>query len=256
MAPAGTPCIPPRLATRARAGPEREAWKPAHDAGKTQTVKTTNQRQAERLLHVRQRIAQEAARILAHSGSRNYLQAKRKAAQQLGVSDARSRVADDVVSYMLSLPGNQEVEQALAEYQRLFQGHVQPKQLRRLREAALEGMRFLHAFAPKLVGPVLEGTADQHSEVNLHLFADPLELVATFLLEQGIPHELTDRRLRMPSGEYIRVPEFRFVAGDISMALTVFSGAGAHQPPLSPVNGRPMRRAPLAEVQALLLESA
>ena len=244
MAPAGTPCIPPRLATRARAGPEREAWKPAHDAGKTQTVKTTNQRQAERLLHVRQRIAQEAARILAHSGSRNYLQAKRKAAQQLGVSDARS------------LPGNQEVEQALAEYQRLFQGHVQPKQLRRLREAALEGMRFLHAFAPKLVGPVLEGTADQHSEVNLHLFADPLELVATFLLEQGIPHELTDRRLRMPSGEYIRVPEFRFVAGDISMALTVFSGAGAHQPPLSPVNGRPMRRAPLAEVQALLLESA
>lgn len=205
-------------------------------------MKISNRRQATRLQQVRQRIAQEAGRIMAQSGSRNYLQAKRKAAQQLGVSDARM------------LPGNLEVEQALAQYQRLFQGHEQPEQLRRLREAAVEGMRFLGQFGPRLVGPVLQGTADQYSEVNLHLFAEPVELVATFLLDQGIPSDLAERRLRMANGEPVRVPEFRFLAGDTPMALTVFSGPGAHQPPMSPVNGRPMRRATLAEVEALLLD--
>ncbi len=193
-----------------------------------------------RALQVRQHIAREAARILAESGSRNFLQAKRKAAQQLGVSDARN------------LPGNEEVEQALVDYQRLFRAHVQPKHLRRLRETAVQGMRFLGHFGPRLVGPVLEGTADEHSEVTLHLFADQVEQVGAFLLEQGIPSELGDRRLRMPSGEYVRIPEFRFLAGEVPVALTVFSGPGARQPPLSPVTGKPMRRAGLREVEALL----
>ena len=197
-------------------------------------------RNAARALQVRQHIAREAARILAESGSRNFLQAKRKAAQQLGISDARN------------LPANNEVEQALMDYQRLFRSHVQPKHLRRLRETAAEGMRFLAEFTPRLVGPVLEGTADQHSEVTLHLFADQVEQVGAFLLERGIPNELGERRLRMPSGEYIRTPEFRFVAGEIPVALTVFSGPGARQPPPSPVTGRPMRRAGLREVEALL----
>jgi len=201
-----------------------------------------NQRQAARVLQLRRRIAEEAARIMVQSGSRNFLQAKRKAAQKLGIPDARH------------LPGNHEVEEALAGYQRLFLGDEQPRHLRRLREVATEGMRFLERFSPRLVGPVLDGTADQHSEVNLHLFADPVEMVAHFLMEQGIPNELGERRLRMPNGEYARLPEYRFLAGDAAMALTVFSGAGAHQPPLSPVTGRPMRRAGLAEVETLLAE--
>jgi len=201
-----------------------------------------NQRQATRVLQLRRRIAEEAARIMVESGSRNFLQAKRKAAQKLGIPDARH------------LPGNHEVEEALVGYQRLFLGHEQPRHLHRLREVAAEGMRFLERFSPRLVGPVLDGTADQHSEVNLHLFADPVEMVAHFLMEQGIPNELGERRLRMPNGEYVRLPEYRFLAGDVAVALTVFSGPGAHQPPLSPVTGRPMHRAGLSEVDILLAE--
>ncbi len=193
-----------------------------------------------RAAQARQHIAREAARILAESSSRNFLQAKRKAAQQLGISDARN------------LPGNDEIEQALMDYQRLFRSHVQPRHLRQLRKTAAEGMRFLEHFAPRLVGPVLEGTADQHSEVNLHLFADQVEQVGAFLSERGIPSELGERRLRMAGGEYVRMPEFRFLAGEVAVALTVFSGPGARQPPLSPVTGRPMRRAALREVETLL----
>jgi hypothetical protein len=201
-------------------------------------------RQAARAQALRQRIAQEAARLMAQSGSRNFLQAKRKAAEQLGVSDARH------------LPSNQEVEEALGAYQRLFRGEQQADELRRLRRTALEAMRFLAGYAPRLVGPVLEGTADAFSEVNLHLFAESVEEVGHFLRERGVPAALGDRRLRVAGETHVHQPEYRFVAGDVPVALTVFDPAAARQAPLSPVDGRPMRRAPLAEVERLIVPPA
>lgn len=197
-------------------------------------------RQAARAQQLRQRIAQEAARLMAQGGNRNFLQAKRKAAEQLGVPDARH------------LPSNQEVEDALAAYQRLFRGEQQAGELLRLRRTAAEAMRFLSAYAPRLVGPVLEGTADAFSEVNLHLFAESVEEVGHFLRERGVPAALGDRRLRAAAELYVNQPEYRFVAGGVPMALTVFDHGAARQAPLSPVDGRPMRRAPLAEVERLL----
>lgn len=197
-------------------------------------------RQASRAQQLRQRIAQEAARWLVVSGSRNFLQAKRKAAEQLGVADARH------------LPSNLEVEEALVAYQRLFRGERQTGELQRLRAAALEALRFLGDFAPRLVGPVLEGTADAFSEVNLHLFADSVEEVGHFLRERGIPAALGDRRLRVAAEAYVNQPEYRFLAGGIPVALTVFKRGAMRQAPLSPVDGRPMRRASLAEVERLL----
>ena len=197
-------------------------------------------RQNARTQQLRQRIAQEAARVMAQSGNRNFLQAKRKAAEQLGISDARH------------LPSNREVEDALAAYQRLFQAERQAGELQRLRRTATEAMRFLADFAPRLVGPVLEGTADAYSEVNLHLFSDSIEEVGHFLRERGIPAVLSERRLRLALETYFSQPEYRFVAGGVPVALTVFDGPSGRHAPLSPVDGRPMRRAALAEVERLL----
>jgi hypothetical protein len=176
---------------------------------------------------------------MAQSGSRNFLQVKRKAAEGLGVSDARH------------LPSNREVEEALVAYQRLFQGPRQAEALRSLRGTAVEAMRFLDPFAPRLVGPVLEGTADAHSEVNLHLFSDSVEEIGHFLRERGVPAALGDRRLRVALETYVHQPEYRFVAGGVPIALTVFPPGGGRAPPLSPVDGRPMRRAALPEVERL-----
>ena len=138
----------------------------------------------------RERIVQTAARIMAEEGVKDYFSAKQKAADRLGV--ARNSP---------NLPRNAEIEAALAAYQRLFRADTQPAQLRRMREIACEAMRFFRPFHPRLVGSVLSGVADGHSEITLHLFAESLEQVALHLDDAGIPHHLEERRFRVGTRE-------------------------------------------------------
>ena len=94
------------------------------------------------------------------------------------------------------LPKNTEIEAALAAHHRLFEAHTHSSTLSSLRRTALQAMRLLQRFEPRLVGPVLSGTASAHSEVNLHLFAEGAEPVALHLMEKGVPHRMGERRLR------------------------------------------------------------
>lgn len=190
--------------------------------------------------HLRRAIAQEAARIMSEHGIDDFLAAKRKAAERFGVSDAAV------------LPKNVEIESALAEYQRLFGGASHEQSLAAQRRAALLAMRRLQRFEPRLVGPVLSGTATPHADVQLHLFSDSPESVALSLLEQGIRHEITARRVKMNAERVIEFPGVRFEIADHPIEATVFPTDGIRQAPVSPVDGRPMRRAGLEELEALL----
>ncbi|HKJ76167.1 MAG TPA: hypothetical protein VKA64_03100 [Gammaproteobacteria bacterium] len=192
---------------------------------------------------LRHLLAQEAARIMAEQAIRDFGQAKRKAAARLGVESTRN------------LPNNREIEAAFEEYLRLFRADSQPSQLRRLREAAVEAMRMFDRFRPRLVGPVLNGTADENSPVNLHLFADTAEEVDLFLMDRQIPYRVDSRTLKLGPDESATFPVYRFVAGDAPIELTVFTER-SRRPPLSPVDGRPMQRAALDRVEALLAEAA
>jgi hypothetical protein len=191
---------------------------------------------------LRRALAQEAARIMSEHGIDNFLLAKRKAAERLGVGDASV------------LPKNTEIEAAIAAHHRLFGANDHQDTLSELRRIAVQAMHLLRDFEPRLVGPVLVGTASAHSEINLHLFADQPESVAMRLLEQGIPHEVVERRLRYEPTRIVSYPAFRFVAGRQPIDAVVFPIDGIRQAPASPVDGRPMRRGALAEVEELLAE--
>jgi len=194
--------------------------------------------------HLRRALAQEAARIMAEHGIRDFLVAKRKAAERFGVSDGAAL-----------LPKNREIENALAEYQRLFGGESHLSTLEAQRRAALSAMRYLNEFSPRLVGAVLSGTATQHSEVQLHLFAETAEAVTLKLLDEGIPHEVTAKRVRF-NAEHVRAfPGVRFEMEQQPIEATVFPTDGIRQAPVSPVDGRPMRRASALEVEALLQQA-
>ena len=189
--------------------------------------------------HMRQHIAQKAAQILLDSGTRDFHAAKHKAAHQLGVDDTKA------------LPNNSEIETALAEYQRLFRATSQPEHLNRLREVAIEAMQFLASFNPRLVGSVLTGTADEHSVIRLHLFADTVESVGFYLQDNKIPNKLSERRLKIGVDEYQNNSVYEFLVDDIQVELVVFLPK-QKKIPLSPVDGKLMKRATITEVELLL----
>lgn len=190
--------------------------------------------------HLRRAVAQEAARIMAEHGVDDYGQAKRKAAERLGATD------------IAVLPRNAEIEAALVEHHRLFDAATHSSTLTGLRRTALQAMRLLKKFQPRLVGPVLSGTASAHSEIGLHLFADGTESVALHLMENNVPHHVAERRFRYEPDRLVSYPVVQFVAGDCPIDAVVFPLNGIRQSPASPVDGKPMRRADTAELESLL----
>ncbi|NIL94056.1 MAG: hypothetical protein GTO71_06355 [Woeseiaceae bacterium] len=194
----------------------------------------------------RQTLAQEAARIIVEQGIRDYRVAKQKAAERLGINGRGA------------LPGNAEIERAVSEHLSLFRGDSHANHLRLMRETALEAMRMLSAFRPRLVGPVLQGTADENSAVNLHVFADSPESVAVELDSLGYACRHYERRLRTSRGRGARPQTFsgyQFKLEDAVVEATVFPIDGIRQAPISPIDGRPMKRADCKAVESLLSAS-
>ncbi len=192
----------------------------------------------------RLRIAQEAARLISEHGIRDFRHAKRKAAERLGIADTQS------------LPRNAEIEQALREHQRLFLADSQPRWLHVRREAAMAAMTFLAAYDPRLVGAVLDGTADAHSAVCLHVFCDDGDALSRFLREQGVPLEIQSRRLRDSHSTQSDYPVLLFDADGIPFDLTVLPRRSLRQAPLDNTGEHPVRRASLAQLRTLVGEQA
>jgi len=190
----------------------------------------------------RHRLAHEAARLMAEGGIRDFHQAKLKAANRLGIHDDAS------------LPRNREIEDALREYQRLFLGDAQTVALRERREAALRALEFFGNFNPRLVGPVLDGTADAHAPVSLHVHTDDADAIARFLDEHRIPADSRSRHVRLDRMREDDFPVWVFSAEDLSFDVTVLPADTLRQAPLSGVDEKPMKRASATQLRELLAD--
>jgi hypothetical protein len=188
---------------------------------------------------LRQELADEAARLMAEHGIADFSMAKRKAAERLGVRGG-------------ALPSNGEIHERLAERQRTFEPAAHNDRLSRLRSVAAHAMDLLAAFRPKLVGAVLDGTATQSSAIELHVFSDSPEVVAGALESRGLRLRDSQRRYRFGRNEIELIPGFEVLLEDEELEVMVFPERGSSHAPLSPVDGRPMRRASRAAVLALV----
>ena len=83
-------------------------------------------------------------------------------------------------------PDNAEVEAELRAYRSLYQGEDHAELIAALRHSALELLDLLAIFNPYLTGSVLDGTAGEHSNIDILLFADSAKEVEIFLLNRGI----------------------------------------------------------------------
>ena len=127
-------------------------------------------------------IANAAARLMAEDGITDFHLAKKKAARQLGLPDH------------VAFPDNAEVEAELRAYRSLYQGEEHAELLRAMRQSALELLQLLAPFNPYLTGSVLDGTASEHSRIDILLFADSAKEVEIFLLNRGIDVEHAEVR--------------------------------------------------------------
>lgn len=191
----------------------------------------------------RQRIAFEAARLMATQGLGDTREAARRAAHHLGEGDERA------------LPTHAEVIEQLRDYQRLFQADTQPRELRRRREAALEAMEFLSDFEPRLVGRVLDGSADDKTPISLQVFAEDPEAFAIFLANQGWPATGFEARVRVRRDRSESFLGWRLLAGGLPFEIVALPPALLRQPPFGP-DDRPMERATAAALRALLQREA
>ncbi|MFC1749216.1 hypothetical protein ACFL2V_10465 [Pseudomonadota bacterium] len=193
---------------------------------------------------MRLQLAQEAARLIAEEGIKDFHAAKQKAALRLHAPHTHN------------LPRNDEVQHALKQYQRLFKENSQPQHLRHLRKAAHKLMTFFESFEPRLVGSVVDGSANEHSDINLHLFADSVEEISIFLINQHIPYELESQYITQTNGDAIELPGFSLIFEDIDVQLTIFECKELHHAPRCPINGKPMQRVNINRIDELLQQSS
>jgi len=147
---------------------------------------------------MREQLAHQAAKLMAEGGITDHAHAKRKAAKQLGASDTQH------------LPSNEEINIALQSFRSLYQSNSHPGVLRELREEALSRMRMLAEFHPYLTGSVLDGTAGEHSDINLMLFNDDEKAVLLFLLKNNIIFEDGEWKVHL-GGHDETVPSYTLI---------------------------------------------
>jgi hypothetical protein len=120
-------------------------------------------------------IAAVAARMVVEEGL-EFGPAKRRALKQLGLP---GRTA---------LPGNDEVEDAVAEYIALFCADTQPGELRALRRLAAVWMERMAVFRPHLGGAVWHGTATRLSDIYIQLFCDDCKSAEISLIDHKVDY--------------------------------------------------------------------
>ena len=189
---------------------------------------------------LRQLLAVEAARIMVDEAVGDFRSAKEKAARRLGVHAQQH------------WPSNTEIHSEMQARLQLFHADTQPQALRHLREIALYAMEWLQEFQPRLVGPVWEGDATEHSKIILHLFADAPESVLFFLLDAQVEYEEGWQRLRFGDANAMDYPTFLLEFEGAPLRLVVFALDEDRRSPASARDGKPLPRGSIAQLQRLL----
>ena len=140
-----------------------------------------------------------------------------------------------------------EVEAELRAYRSLYQDEAHPELLRAQRLAALHILELLADFHPYLTGSVLDGTAGEHSRIDILLFADSAKEVEIFLLNRGIDVEHAD-----PRNE--RVEAVLVMETDTADANLVIMPPHLERVSLKFRDGRPRERIRADALRALLSE--
>ena len=125
-------------------------------------------------------VARRAAEVIMEEGITDYLFAKKKAAKSLGLLTSDN------------LPSNQEIDNALKEYQNIFQEQVDSEIISKIKKEALNTMILFEDFNPHLTGQLLEGLIPKFPKIQINLFTDNIKEVEYTLLNNNIAFDIKD----------------------------------------------------------------
>jgi hypothetical protein len=207
---------------------------------KPRTKNYSKSNKQNQLFRLRQQIAVESARLISEEGIDNFRHARQKAAHKLGIINEHA------------FPDNEEILEQLKIHQSLFQSDTHIEVIKSLRETALKAMKLFQDFHPRLTGSVLLGHASQHSGIDIQLKADASEDIAMKLLNHGIPYQLIDWKLYLGKNSPVKIPAYQFYADNHKVNLITLKESQWKITPLSPLNGQPMQKASIKQLEALL----
>lgn len=201
---------------------------------------------------LQQEIATEAARLIREEGVDSTHKASLKAAHILGVYDKHLLPDENDVLYQIKI------------HQSLFRASSDKQILKSILEIAFNTMTLLNSFEPKLIGPILQEYALEHSDIEILLRVDSPEDIAVFLMTHKIPYQLGEWKLytskpksrsssksKMKS-DFQLVPAYQFFADKHRINLIILTERNRKTMPLDPENWQAIQSASLAQVTALL----
>jgi hypothetical protein len=200
----------------------------------------------ERFGGLRFSIAVEAARLMYEENVKEYFTAKRMAAKRvLGKVDgkrARYRPA--------ALPSNGEIRDALLAIAEAAEGSSRTRKLFAMRVVALETMKKLAPFEPRLIGSVSTGHVRRGSDVDIQLFTDDDESVEEHLAHLGLRFET--KRVSIHKFGEIRDYLHHHVEERFAVELTVYPLRELRFRPRSSTDGLPIDRVRPSRLEGLL----
>ncbi len=200
----------------------------------------------ERFGGLRAAIAAEAARLMYEEDVKQYFTAKRMAAKRL-----LGRVAGQRLRYRpADLPSNGEIRDALLALAELCEGSRRPRRLFAMRVVALEAMRALAAFEPRLIGSVSTGHIRRGSDVDLQVFTDDDGALAAHL--RALKWVFDKERVTIQKFGEIREYLHYHVADVFPIELTVYAARELRFRPRSSTDGKPIVRVTVKALTAML----
>ncbi len=189
---------------------------------------------------LRHAIAFEAARLMYDRVESEYFTAKRKAAKRLCRGEVKP--AD--------LPSNSEIRDLVQSFARVHEGESRTANLKAMRLEALQLMRIVRRFRPRLIGSVMTGHVRKGSDIDLHVFCDGVELLTSLLENEGYQFDV-ERKQVVKHGE-ARVFTHIHVHDKFNFELTVYPEDKAHYVFKSSITGKAIERASIRELEELI----
>lgn len=182
-----------------------------------------------------------AAALMYAREESEYFTAKRKAAGQLRI-DWKYAPKD--------LPSNAEIREQVLLLANMLEGDKRGEDLREMRLLALQIMRLLEPFRPRLIGSTLTGHIRKGSDIDLHVFTDHLPALTDVLDDHALPYTIEQKNITKLGQSTV----YTHVHLDLSypIELTVYTRAQHRTVFRSLITGKPIERANLGELESLL----